>query len=51
MEFDEIWYLTLGCSYLKPYCMGRKTAFFFSGHLIYLLKQEHFRAFRLAGDI
>jgi hypothetical protein len=22
--------LTLGRSYLKPYCMGRKTAFFFS---------------------
>jgi len=25
--------LTLCHSYLKPYCMGRKTAFFFSGHL------------------
>jgi hypothetical protein len=24
-------YLTLSCSYLKPYCMGRKTAFFSAG--------------------
>jgi CDGSH-type Zn-finger protein len=43
--------LTLCRSYLKPYCMGRKAAFFFSGHLIYILKQERFRAFRPAGDI
>jgi CDGSH-type Zn-finger protein len=40
--------LTLCRSYLKPYCMGRKTVFF-SGHLIYILKQERFRAFRPAG--
>jgi hypothetical protein len=25
--------LTLCHSYLNPYCLGRKTAFFFSGHL------------------
>jgi hypothetical protein len=25
--------LTLCRSYLNPYCLGRKTAFFFSGHL------------------
>jgi hypothetical protein len=43
--------LTLCRFYLKPYCMGRKTAFFFSGHLIYILKQEHFRAFRPAGGV
>jgi hypothetical protein len=43
--------LTICRSYLKPYCMGRNTMFFFSGHLIYILKQEHFRAFRSAGDI
>jgi hypothetical protein len=43
--------LTLCHSYLKPYCTGRKTVFFFSRHLIYILKQEHFRAFRPAGDI
>jgi hypothetical protein len=30
--------LTLCHSYLKPYCMGRKTVFF-SGHLIYILKR------------
>jgi hypothetical protein len=27
--FANIYYLTLCRSYLKPYCMGRKTAFFF----------------------
>jgi hypothetical protein len=43
--------LTLCRSYLKPYCMGRKTAFFFSGHLVYILQQERFRAFRPARDI
>jgi hypothetical protein len=30
---DDTSVLTLCCSYLNPYCMGRKTAFFFSGHL------------------
>jgi hypothetical protein len=34
-----------------PYCMDRKTVFFFSGHLIYILKQERFRVFRLARGI
>jgi CDGSH-type Zn-finger protein len=43
--------LNLCRSFLKPYCKGRKTVFFFSGHLIYILKQERFRAFRPAGGV
>jgi hypothetical protein len=44
--------LTLCRSYLKPYCMGRKTAFFQRAFtVIYILQQEHFRAFRPAWDI
>jgi hypothetical protein len=31
--------LTLCCSYLKPYCTGRKTVFFSAGILIYVLNQ------------
>jgi hypothetical protein len=31
--------LTL-CRYLNPYCLGRKTAFFFSGHLNLHAKPE-----------
>jgi hypothetical protein len=30
--------LTLSHLYLKPYCLGRENVFFFSGHLIYILK-------------
>jgi hypothetical protein len=30
---------------------GQKDRVFFSRNLIYILKQEHFRAFRPAGDI
>jgi hypothetical protein len=44
-------YLTLCHSYLKPYCMGRKNVFFFSGHLKCIGQLERFRAFRLAWDI
>jgi predicted Zn-ribbon and HTH transcriptional regulator len=33
MDPEDIRKLTLCCSYLKPYCMGRKTAFFFNGLL------------------
>jgi hypothetical protein len=32
--------LTLCCSCLNPYCLGRKTAFFFSGHLNLHAKPE-----------
>jgi hypothetical protein len=32
--------LTLCHSYLNPYCLGRKTAFFFSGHLNLHAKPE-----------
>jgi hypothetical protein len=32
--------LTLCRSYLNPYCLGRKTAFFFSGHLNLQAKPE-----------
>jgi hypothetical protein len=35
----------------KALLHGQKDSVFFSRHLIYILKQEHFRAFRLAGDI
>jgi hypothetical protein len=35
----------------KALLHGQKDRVFFSGHLIYILKQERFRAFRLAGDI
>jgi hypothetical protein len=44
-------YLTLCRSYLKPYCMGRKTVLFSAGHLIYTIKQERFTAFRPAGGV
>jgi CDGSH-type Zn-finger protein len=43
--------LNLCRSYLKPYCMGRKYRVYLSGHLIYTLKQERFRAFRPAGGV
>jgi hypothetical protein len=36
--YNSFLILTLCHSYLKPYCMGRKTTFFFSGHLIYILQ-------------
>jgi hypothetical protein len=32
--------LTLCRSYLKPYCMGRKTVFFFTRQLIYILSKR-----------
>jgi hypothetical protein len=35
----------------KDLLQGQKDHFFFSGHLIYILQQERFRAFRLARDI
>jgi hypothetical protein len=36
----------------KALLQGQKNrVFFFSGHLIYILQQERFRAFRPAGDI
>jgi hypothetical protein len=35
----------------KALLHGQKNRVFFSGHLIYILKQECFRAFRPAGDI
>jgi hypothetical protein len=35
----------------KALLHGQKDRVFFSGHLIYILKQERFRAFRPARDI
>jgi hypothetical protein len=35
----------------KALLQGQKHRVFFSGHSIYLLKQERFRAFRAAGGI
>jgi hypothetical protein len=32
--------ITLCLAYLNPYCLGRKTAFFFSGHLNLHAKPE-----------
>jgi hypothetical protein len=62
---DFIWELTLHDKYYVPYKdflnplpllfkalrHGQKDRVFFSGHLIYILKQERFRAFRPARDI
>jgi hypothetical protein len=35
----------------KALLHGQKDHIFFSGHVIYILKQERFRAFRPARDI
>jgi hypothetical protein len=35
----------------KSLLHGQKDCVFFNGHLIYILKQEHFRAFRPAGSV
>jgi homoserine kinase len=47
--YNNVPNLTLCRSLFKALLHGQKNFDFFSGHLIYKLKQERFRAFRPAG--
>jgi hypothetical protein len=49
-KYTECWFKPLPLLF-KALLHGQKDLVYLSGHLIYILKQERFRAFRPAGGV
>jgi hypothetical protein len=49
VPYNRLGTTTMG--HIKALLLGQKDHIFFSGHLIYILKQECFRALRPARDL